>query len=174
VLCVLSLGGATAGAQTSQPPEPALLETVGPDGHFSVKMPGVPEFTSSIITLPAKISPKGSSDQLNYFTISLASDNVAYILAYQDLPPDVDISRADEILEAKRDGSVGEQQLVSDAPLSLNGVPGRAYTIAKADGTLIVVHEFLTGPRLYQLIVVTSKGYTAPNRDAFLNSFAIR
>jgi len=176
-VCVVSaffLCAGAAGAQTSQAPEPALLETVGPDGHFSIKMPGTPEFSSSQLTLAAKLSPKGNNVRINYFTISLDNDNVAYILAYEDFPADVDLSRPDDILAAARDGSAQGEKLVSDAPLSLGGVPGRAYTIAKANATLIVVHAFLAGQRLYQLIVVTSKGYTAQNLDAFMNSFVIR
>jgi hypothetical protein len=55
----------------------------------------------------------------------------------------------------------------------LNGVPGRAYTAVDPDGYNYEVHEYLAGTRFYQLIITTSKGFTATQAGAFMNSFRI-
>jgi hypothetical protein len=53
-------------------------------------------------------------------------------------------------------------------------VPGRAFTSRDKDGWLYDVHQFFVNKRLYQLIIVTNKDYTATYRDAFMNSFQIK
>ena len=78
------------------------------------------------------------------------------------------------MLERFRDGAVSGKTLLTDEAINLNGVPGRAFTSRDKDGWLYDVHQFFVNKRLYQLIIVTNKDYTATYRDAFMNSFQIK
>ena len=64
--------------------------------------------------------------------------------------------------------------LISDTPIMLNGVPGRAFTCQNPDGFVFDSHIYFVNHRLYQVLIVTNKDYPAKYRDAFVNSFAIR
>jgi hypothetical protein len=53
--------------------------------------------------------------------------------------------------------------VVADSPQALLDPDGYNYE----------VHEYLAGTRFYQLIITTSKGFTATQAGAFMNSFRI-
>jgi hypothetical protein len=171
----VALAGNAAVAQAAPAapaaPEPQLVEIVGPDGHFSIKFPGAPQYGSDL----GKLNGTTETFQINRFYVSLQNDNVAYMLMYNDYPADADTTSPSALLEQVRAGAADGKTVLSDDQIVLNGLPGRAFTTRDPKtGYNYDEHAFLVGKRLYQIIVVTGKDYTAPNRDAFLNSFNLR
>jgi hypothetical protein len=162
-----------------------------PEGHFSVTMPGTPVQGSE----QAKLS-EDASITIYEFSISLASDNISYLVMYNDYPAGYAEDAPQEVLARTRDGAVKTKTLNSDQVIELTVsagpdsasakdagdqgrstsgavVPGRAFTSTDTDGYHYSVRQYLRGKRLYQLIVVSNKGYTASQTDEFMNSFKI-
>lgn len=146
-----------------------LKEFTGPDGHFSVMMPGIPMYESQDIPLQG-----GAKAQMNEWYVELDNNNISYMLMYNDYPANFANGAPADLLIKFRDGALKDKTLVSDAPITLDGVPGRAFTTKDSDGWLYDVHHFFINKRLYQLIIVTAPGYTATFRDTFMNSFKIK
>jgi len=180
---VLLLSLAFAGAGAARPQEAAspqaapskspatlpLQSFSSPDGRFSVMFPGKPDFAQDSIKL------KGSDTTTIYeFTVSLDNDNISYLVMYNDYPPGYAEDGAAAVLERTRDGAVKDKTLTSDVAIDLNGVPGRAFTASDKDGYLYTVHQFLSGKRMYQLIVVSRPDHPAVQTEEFLNSFRIQ
>jgi hypothetical protein len=161
------------------------------EGRFSVMMPGIPVQN----TEQAKLSGD-TSITIYEFTISLASDNISYLVMYNDYPAGYAEDAPQTVLERTRDGAVKTKTLNSDKAIELTVsagpdsasakdagdqgrstagavVPGRAFTSTDSDGYNYSVRQYLRGKRLYQLIVVANKGYTAAQTDEFMNSFKI-
>jgi hypothetical protein len=63
--------------------------------------------------------------------------------------------------------------LTNDGPVDLNGVPGRAFEFTNKDGSTYVVHDFLNGQRLYQVMVTVGPGESTTQAEDFLKSFRI-
>jgi hypothetical protein len=158
---------ASAAAGQSAATAPMQLFT-SPEGRFSVMMPGTPVKSSE----QAKLSDS-TSIAIYEFSISLASDNISYLVMYNDYPAGYAEDGPQAVLARTRDGAVKNKTLNSDLEISLNGIPGRAFTSTDSDGFNYSVRQFLNGKRLYQLIVVSNKGYTAAQTDEFMNSFRI-
>ncbi len=153
--------------------EPQLQQFVSQAGRFSVLMPGTPKPETQLITLKG-----GEKVTLYQFSISLDNDNVTYMVMYNDWPPNYANGPAQTQLKASRDGSVASAgagaKLLSDSVINLNGVPGRAFTVQNNDGYHFTARDYLMNHRLYQVLTVASKGHSAVNRDAFMNSFKIQ
>ncbi len=138
------------------------------DGRFSAFFPGIPTQTSQPIQLK-----NGETSTLYGFSVSADNGNTSYIVMYNDYAPDVVADGAQALLQRTEKGAVAGKTLLADFAISLNGVPGRAYTATDSSGLNYTVHEFLSGTRLYQLIVTTAKGTTASQLNLFMNSFII-
>lgn len=171
--------GQAAPAQRQEPPSnqhavPAPPAVTGmqaftsTEGMFSVELPGTPQQAAKPLALQG-----GGTSTLHQFWVDLDQDNITYMVIYNDYPADYASASPQELLETMRDGVVRDKTLTSDVPMELFGVPGRAFTALDKDGWQYAVHQFLDGTRLYQLIVVNSKGHPAPRTEQFLNSFRI-
>ena len=175
--------GATANAQaapaqqaapTTQAVAPAPPAVTGmqaftsAEGMFSVELPGNPKQAAKPFSLLG-----GGESTLHQFWVDLDSDNITYMVIYNDYPADYASAAPQELLETMRDGVVRDKTLTSDVPMDLFGVPGRAFTALDKDGWQYAVHQFLDGTRLYQLIVVNNKEHPAPRTEQFMNSFRI-
>jgi hypothetical protein len=159
------LCSAVATAQTTASP---MQEFKGPDGHFSIMIPGTPSYESQDVPLQG-----GAKAQMNEWYVETDNHNISYMLMYNDYPPAYANGAPADMLIKFRDGATADKTLLSDAPISLGNVAGRAFTTKDKDGWLYDVHHFFLNKRLYQLIIVTAPGYTAQYRDAFMNSFKI-
>jgi predicted Zn-dependent protease len=95
------------------------------------------------------------------------------MVMYNDYPPQYANDGSDAVLARTRDGAVKGKTLLSDMAISLNGVPGREFT-AKDDTWNFTVRQFISGKRLYQLIVVSKSSAPATQTSDFLNSFKIQ
>ena len=138
------------------------------EGRFAVQFPAgtVKQDTQSI--------PLQGSDSSMLYEFWVESDdgNVSYLVMYNDYPPAYANDGADAVLARTRDGAVKGKTLLSDMAISLNGVPGREFT-AKDDTWNFTVRQFLSGKRLYQLIIVSKPDHPATQTSDFLNSFSI-
>lgn len=183
-LLLLALGAAVAAAQTaptpqqaqSAPPSPAapkpdvagMQPFTSVDGLFSINLPGAPKQISKPLSLQG-----GGASTLHQFWVDIDNDNITYMVIYNDYPPDYASASPQELLQTMRDGVVRDKTLTSDVEIELFGVPGRAFTAIDKDGWQYAVHQFLDGSRLYQLIVVNSKGHPPADTEEFMNTFRI-
>ena len=183
-LWLLVLGGGLAAGQTAEPaqptqsaqskPTPSAPDAAGmqaftsTDGLFSIMLPGTPKQMSKPLTLQG-----GGASTLHQFWVDLDNDNITYMVIYNDYPADYASASPQELLQTMRDGVVRNKTLTSDVQIDLSGVPGRAFTAIDKDGWQYAVHQFLDGSRLYQLIVVNSKGHAAADTEEFMNTFRI-
>ena len=161
-------------APTTQAAVPAAPSVTGmmafssAEGLFSVELPGAPKQAAKPFSLLG-----GGESTLHQFWVDLDSDNITYMVIYNDYPADYASAAPQELLQTMRDGVVRDKTLTSDVPMDLFGVPGRAFTALDKDGWQYAVHQFLDGTRLYQLIVVNNKEHPAPRTEQFMNSFRI-
>jgi hypothetical protein len=156
---------ATKPAQASAAPMQTFTSS---DGRFSILFPGAPQQKSQVVALK-----NGESTTIYQFYAEADNSNTSYIVMYNDYSAAVVGGSPQALLERTRDGAVAGKTLLTDVVIDLNGVPGRAYTAVDPDGYNYEVHEYLAGTRFYQLIITTSKGFTATQAGAFMNSFRI-
>ena len=183
VAVLLLLSGTLSGAQAGPAPQqesksappPATVQATADmqtftsaEGRFSVELPATPQQAAKPLALQG-----GGASTLHQFWVDIDSDNITYMVIYNDYPSDYATAAPQELLETMRDGVVRDKKLTSDVPIDLYGTPGRAFTALDKDGWQYAVHQFLDGSRLYQLIVVNSKGHPAATTEQFMNSFRI-
>jgi hypothetical protein len=159
----------TAQAATAAPQSAGSMQPfTSAEGMFKVELPGTPQQAARPLNLQG-----GGASTLHQFWVDLDSDNITYMVIYNDYPSDYASASPQELLQTMRDGVVRGKTLTSDVPIELFGVPGRAFTAIDKEGWQYAVHQFLDGTRLYQLIVVNSKDYPAALTEQFMNSFRI-
>lgn len=139
------------------------------DGRYSAQFPATPTESSSQISL-------GTSGSTTLYQANVDQGSVSYLVAWCDYPAGYLESDPQTALAGFRDSIVKAEKgtLASDDAIDLNGVPGRAFTFTGQDGTAYSVHDFLSGQRLYQVVVSAGSGSTAAGADDFLNSFRIQ
>jgi hypothetical protein len=139
------------------------------DGHFSIRFAGTPKKETSEVKLA-----DGASTTLTQYSVELDNSYVTYTIIYNDYPQQYANGNPQEILGSIRDGVIADKTLISDVPITLNGVPGRAFAAADLKkGWFYTIHYYLRGKRLYQLIIVNVTGHPAYLEDEFMNSFKI-
>jgi hypothetical protein len=138
-------------------------------GRYSVQFPGTPTESSSEISL-------GASGTTSLYQALVNDGKVSYIVAYCDYPSGFLDGDPQTALAGFRDNIVKAEKgtLTSDDVIDLNGVPGRAFSFTSQDGSTDTFHDFLSGQRLYQVVVTAGSGSTAPGADDFLNSFRVQ
>lgn len=161
VAVAMLAGVVAAGGQQLQP-------YTSTDGRFTVNFPQA-EVKQSNQSVNLK---DGGTTTLYQFWVELADNNISYLVMYNDYPASYAIGNPQTVLATTRDGAVSGKTLLSDIAISLNGVPGREFT-AKDDSWNYTVRQFLSGNRLYQLIVVSNPTHPAGQTSDFLNSFKI-
>jgi hypothetical protein len=138
------------------------------EGRFTVFFPGgEPKQQTESVQLKS-----GDSTKLFEFWTESDNSNVSYMVMYNDYSPEYATGDPQVVLASTRDGMVKGKTLVTDNAVSLNGVPGRAFT-AKDDHWNYSVRQYLKSKRLYQLIVVSNNDHPATQTDQFMNSFSI-
>ena len=137
----------------------------------SILMPGTPTYTTENVS-----QHDGVLVQRKTWTVEHKERNITYYrLSYEDYPSSemINIPPA-KALSNVRDGDAAGHALFYDVAISLNGVPGRAFTVKDPSGKLFIdVRIFYLNQRLYQLNVITGPSYTAVYRDSFMDSFKI-
>lgn len=165
---------ATPAADTATPPPPPApkyppsQQFISQEGRFTVIFAGTPKKESNVVPLEG-----GESTTMNQFSVALDDNNDSYMLLYNDYPADYANGDPKLILESTRDGSIKGKTLIADNPITLSGVPGRAFTTIDGNGWIFTIHQYLKGKRLYQLIVVGTSYHPAYLSDQFMSSFKI-
>ncbi|HKN20363.1 MAG TPA: M48 family metalloprotease [Terracidiphilus sp.] len=139
------------------------------DGRYSVQFPSTPTESSSQISL-------GTSGTTTLYQALVDQGSISYLVAYCDYPSGYLDSDPQTALAGFRDNIVKAEKgtVTSDDAIDLNGVPGRAFVFTGQDGSTYSVHDFLSGQRLYQVVVTAGSGSTAAGANDFLNSFRVQ
>ena len=159
-----------APASALQAAAPQLRPYQSQQGRFSVDFPpGTPQHAVKAITLQG-----GIASTLHQTWVELNHSSVAYMVMFNDYPADYVDQAPEDVLASARSGAVDGKTVLSDRAITLNGVPGRAFTATDHDGWHYTVHQYLAGARLYQLIVVSDKNHPAADTEEFMRSFRIQ
>jgi len=138
------------------------------EGHFKVLMPGPVQRDQKLHQ-----SKDGTSSTEYRFYVTQEHGHVAYLVMYSDLPSAPQAGKEEATLMNIRNAIAAGTTVLSESHIDLHGTPGFDLKFRRSDGILIRVHEYLSGSRLYQLIISASEGYTAQYTDQFLESFSI-
>jgi hypothetical protein len=138
-------------------------------GHYSAQFPGTPTESSSDLSL-------GTSGTTTLYQSIVDQGSVSYLVAWCDYPAGYLEGDPQTALAGFRDNLVKAEKgtLTSDDAIDSNGVPGRGFVITAQDGSTYQVRDFLSGQRLYQVVVTIGSGSAASGAGDFLNSFRIQ
>ena len=140
-----------------------------PGGGFSVLMPGTP-----VERKQTADSPIGSIG-IDTFTLTKGRDE------FTDYPAAILKSKPDTILEGVRIGVAADLQAkaLDERPTSLDGHPGRQYTLELPEsrlpgGGLYKARAYLVKQRLYQVVTVTPwANASSTDAEKFFQSFRL-
>ena len=134
------------GCTTQEPFEPPQLEEfVSEDGSFSIMLPGKPEFETQ--TVDTELG------DINYYSYSIEVGGVGYVASYSDYPEEfIEASAAEQLLDGARDGSIVGGTLTNEEIISINGYPGREFTVSFREG-IFRTRLYLVNNRLYNIFV---------------------
>jgi hypothetical protein len=142
---------------------------VSAEGRFTVNLPMAPVFT------PQQVNYQGMPlEWWQYVGYNLYARNDRYGFVYTDLPDNLAPYNPDVLL---RDVAtlvlteLGAPKLASTGKaISVDGMPGREYSLTKPNGQAYVLRLFLVGQRLYGLLATSE---SLDNLDRFLSSFQV-
>lgn len=161
----------TSDNSTAEPAQPDTMQpfTSG-NGRFTALFPGTLHFGSE----PTHWKNGGPGTLYRVFAVTHDGkpNQTGYVVMYTDFTGDAAAEDAQTHLQNIETDFFANKTRLSERAVDLNGVPGRAYTAADSQHNY-TMRDFVTGTRVYWVIVVTSKGYTAPQANRFLNSFRI-
>lgn len=138
-----------------------------PEG-FIIGMPGEPQIARKQVPL--------GSGTVNTASYSARDGAVLYSVSIADYPEKLVASRPpDALLNEGRDGLAKEVQgtLKDEQDITLDGYPGKSYTVSSPVAGEIKARNFLVGPRLYTLLVLFNPNTPALTADAFLTSLKL-
>jgi hypothetical protein len=151
--------------------EPKLEEHTSDAGKFRVKFPGKPKVDSKELG-----SGPGGVQAIPVTTERVEGSNgVVYAVTFADYPDTFLGVKAATVLDGVRDGMRGKDGTVKEyKEVTLNGtIPGREIRI-EAGKRVVRARVFLTGTRLYQVMVTGDKQPAdGKSADEFLKSFEI-
>lgn len=136
------------------------------DGNFAIMFPARPKEVTREVRLGGAV--------LELHMVSAEVDDMAFGVAYADLPAGVD---ADVLLATARDGLVRNVngRVVEEQPVSLPGLNGHAFRAEgrAADRDMVVAARVLTGNgRFYQVLFVGPRARAEEvDLDFYLGSF---
>jgi hypothetical protein len=133
---------------------------------FTVLFPGQPSAERQTVPTP--------SGELQTATWAMKIEGVYYSINITDNPEkNIKATSSQKFLEAVRAQLVGQLKgtLDSEEQITLQGFPGRAYTVSSPNGQM-KARNYLVGNRLYTLFVISPDGY-APGGDRFLGSLQL-
>lgn len=142
---------------------------VSEEGGFSVDLPMAPVFT------PQQVEYQGTLlDWWQYVGYNLYAPQDRYGFAYTDLPDGLATDDADALLENVAILVLSELSApnlaTNGTAISLDGMPGREYSLTKPSGQTYVLRLFLVDQRLYGLLATSE---SLDNLDRFLSSFQV-
>ena len=124
---------------------------------------------------------KTEAGQIDLHLFAGQLDDIAYVVAYSDYPPEnAPPDYAEKMLDGARNGAAGNTngRLVSETKISLADYPGRELVIEtrgeERPPSIIKGRMFMVKNRLYQITVVAPRGKAGDKTiDDFLQSFKL-
>ncbi|BAY07821.1 hypothetical protein [Calothrix sp. NIES-2098] len=160
--------------KVTQPVQPQWKLFTGPDGRFSVLMPGMPKRDSQ-----AQKTYMGEIN-LELFIAQPPKQEVAYVVAYNDFPYSYGkMANPQTVLNNARDIALKttKSNLIRQRDIrSTNGHPGKEIEYVNAGGKFTKSRMYFAQGRLYQVMAITTKKqrYTlAKTINGYLNSFHV-
>ncbi|BAY26325.1 hypothetical protein NIES2100_61390 [Calothrix sp. NIES-2100] len=158
--------------KVTQPQKPQWKLFTGPDGRFSVLMPGIPiRKTQAQKTYMGEIN-------VELFTAQPPKQEVAYVVAYNDFPYSYgQMVNPQTVLNNARDLALKttKSNLISQRDIrSTNGHPGKEIEYVNAGGKFTKSRMYFAEGRLYQVMAITTKKQRptlAKTITGYLNSF---
>jgi hypothetical protein len=152
-------------------PKANWQEFTGPEGDFTILLPGIPKEEVQVVNSEA------GDITVHLFNVPLGS--FAYVVAYSDYPADLVANMgAEKLLDGARDGAVSNTRgkLLDESPVEIDGFPGRFLKVLSPDGTgLAQARMFLVGNRLYQIFVASPKSdQDSEDIQKYLDSFTLK
>jgi len=146
----------------------------GPDGRFSVLMPGIPKrHTQSQKTYMGKIN-------LELFVAQPPKQDVAYVVAYNDFPYSYgQMVNPQAVLNNARDMALKttKSNLISQRDIrSTNGHLGKEIEYVNSGGKVTKTRMYFAQGRLYQVMAITTKKQRrslTKTINGYLNSFNV-
>lgn len=146
----------------------------GPDGRFSILMPGNPKRVSQTQkTFMGEIN-------LEMFVGKPENQDVAYVVAFNDFPDSYGkMVDTQEILSNARDMALKttKSNLIGQKDIrSTNGHPGKEIEYINQAGKITRNRMFFAEGRLYQVMVITTKRqqqFLTQSIQGYLNSFNV-
>ena len=161
------------------PPAPAKPADRGwktyysPDGNYQARLPGTPVVTTRDVDTPAGKVP---------LTQAVANaEPLGYIITYVDYD-EPSSKEVKNLLDQTRDLTIAASRgtkLLAERKVTTGRHPGRAFDVEVPIGEdpragVLRCRTYLVKRRLYQMIVVVPKAdASAPDVEAFLNSFKL-
>jgi len=151
-------------------PKANWQEFQGPEGDFTIQLPGTPKEEVQVVNSQA------GEIKVHLFNVPLG--NFAYVVAYSDYPADLVTSMgAEDLLNGARDGAVSNTggKLLDESPVEIDGFPGRFLKVQSPDGSGIAqARMYMVGNRLYQIFVASPKAdQDSEDIQSYLESFKL-
>lgn len=133
------------------------------EGGFVVLMPGTPEEETQ-----TEKTEDGDSEQ-HLFTV--ATSEGVFLVSYADFANEIAQLDSEELLGAAAEGYLTDgAKLITQRPISLDGIPGREIKYEDSDGSIGQARIFLVKQRLYQ---VSTLGSNTNDVQKFFDSFQL-
>ncbi|WP_242588900.1 hypothetical protein [Corallococcus macrosporus] len=153
---------------TAAAPAPAFKPYEATEG-FTIGMPAEPQ-------VERKQVPLGANTVNTAAFSSRTEDGTIYSISTADYPEKLVASRPPEaLLNEGKDGLVKQVQgtIKEEADVTLDGYPGKSYTVTSPVVGELKARNFLVGPRLYTLLVIYNPNHPNTTADAFLTSLKL-
>ncbi|WP_375754825.1 hypothetical protein [Corallococcus exercitus] len=136
---------------------------------FTIGMPTEPQ-------VERKQVPLGANTVNTAAFSSRTEDGTIYSISTADYPEKLVASRPPEaLLNEGKDGLVKQVQgtIKEESDVTLDGYPGKAYTVSSPVVGELKARNFLVGPRLYTLLVIYNPNHPNTTADTFLTSLKL-
>ncbi|NOK13174.1 hypothetical protein HNS30_29445 [Corallococcus exercitus] len=160
----------TPGADGTAPAAAApAFKTYEATEGFTIGMPMEPQ-------VERKQVPLGANTVNTAAFSARTEDGTIYSVSTADYPEKLVSSRPPEaLLNEGKDGLVKQVQgtIKEESDVTLDGYPGKAYTVSSPVVGELKARNFLVGPRLYTLLVIYNPNHPNTTADAFLTSLKL-
>ena len=134
-------------------------------------MPGKPDIKEQMLPTPA------GPIKLHLFIVERKRENTAFLLGYNDYPPDAIALDPEDQFDAVQQGAVAnvKGRVLNSRKISLGPIPGREAELEMPGAGIMIVRYYLSGNRFYQvgMFRVRSVRPDSPDVKKLFDSFKI-
>lgn len=166
-VALLTSSVAAASPEPVKAPEATTLKQITAPEGFSVRMPGEPQVMRNKVTVPGGEVVTASWTSMvdgRIYAVSIA-DYPATLIAARPAQAFLDEAAVAVVNQLRGDAS-------EKKTIALQGYPGHAYSVTSEHGE-VSARNFLVGPRVYTLLVLSGPGADATTTKAFLESLKL-